>query len=125
MQKKEDLTDLDVAFVEGAITHPEQEVKLKKIRAISKKLVAIGSCAGSGFPSGQRNLFDPEKQAEIEALLTRFAYAEKVNKLSDLVKVDYQVLGCPMDETAFLELLNQLLADFGIVEFSTKSPGKD
>lgn len=114
MQRKETFTDFDVAFVEGAITSKPQEEKLKKIRSLSRKLVAIGSCACSGLPSGQRNEFDPEKKAEIEFLLTRFCYSERVAKLSDLVPVDDEVPGCPMNEEAFIRILNKYLTEFGI-----------
>lgn len=119
LQRREDLSDLDVAFVEGAITHAEQEQKLQHIRSIAKKVVAIGSCACTGMPSGQRNLFSPEKKAEIEALLARFQYSPQVHKIADLITVDHQVMGCPMDETAFLKVLNDLLVEFGIVAFSS------
>jgi coenzyme F420-reducing hydrogenase gamma subunit len=115
MQRKEVLEDLDVAFVEGAITSKEQEEKLKTIRGASKKLVAIGSCACSGLPAGQRNDFDPSKKAEIEFLLTRFSYAQRVQKLSDIVVVDDQVSGCPMSEESFLAILDKYLKEFEII----------
>lgn len=115
MQRREDLSELDVAFVEGAITAAEQEEKLKKIRGVAKKLVAVGSCACSGMPAGQRNAFDEAKRAEIEALLTRFSYASKVRKVADVVAVDDSVPGCPMSEEGFLRVLNKYLVEFGIV----------
>ena len=122
LQRKETFTDFDVAFVEGAITSKIQEEKLKKIRSVSKKLVAIGSCACSGLPSGQRNEFDPAKKAEIEFLLTRFCYSDRVSKLSDLVTVDDQVSGCPMSEESFLRVLNKYLVEFGVANLSGVSP---
>lgn len=116
LQRKEDFSDLDVAFVEGAITSDEQAEKLQKIRAISKKLVAIGQCACSGMPSAQRNSFSPEQKAEIEALLTQFKYAPVVKKVSDVVTVDASVNGCPMNEAKFLEVLSAALVEFGVVQ---------
>ncbi len=115
MQRKESLHSFDVAFVEGAITSKEQEKKLKQIRSVSKKLVAIGNCACSGFPSGQRNDFDPAKQDEIAFLLVRFAHAERVQKLADIVTVDDYVSGCPMNEQGFLTILNKYLKEFGVI----------
>lgn len=114
MQKKENTDDLDVAFVEGAITSKKQEEKLKEIRTKAKKLVAIGACACVGMPSSQRNLFDEKTKAEIAPILMRFQYADKVQKLSDLVLVDDLVQGCPMNEQVFLEILNKYLKEFGI-----------
>ncbi len=107
--------EMDVAFVEGAITSSEQEKKLKKIRSLTKKLVAIGSCACIAMPSGQRNQFDEATKAEIQFLLDRFKYSEKVQKLSDLVQVDDQVKGCPMNEEAFITILNKYLKEFAVI----------
>ena len=116
LQKREDLSELDVAFVEGAITSKKQENKLKKIRKLSNKLVAIGACACVGMPSSQRNLFDEKTRKEIENLLIRFQYADKVKKVSEVVIVDAQVPGCPMDEKIFLQIINKYLREFGVIE---------
>lgn len=115
MKKKEDIRNLDVAFVEGAITSKKQEEKLLQIRRESKKLVAIGACACVGMPSAQRNLFDDKTREEIKNIIIRFQYAQKVQKLTDLVTVDAQVPGCPMNENIFLQIINQYLKEFGVV----------
>ncbi len=114
MQKKDNIDDLDVAFVEGAITSKRQEEKLKEIRAKAKKVIAIGACACVGMPSSQRNFFDDKTKEEIAPILMRFQYADKVQKLSDLVNVDDQVPGCPMNERLFLQTLEKYLQEFGI-----------
>lgn len=114
LKKKSEVKNLDVAFVEGAITNKKQEERLLEIRKESKKLVAIGACACVGMPSSQRNLFDEKTNEEIKNILVRFGYAKKVQKLADLVRVDDQVPGCPMSETIFLEIINKYLKEFGI-----------
>ncbi len=114
LQKKSKIKNLDVAFVEGAITSRKQEEKLQEIRRESKKLVAIGACACVGMPSSQRNLFDEKTKEEIKNILIRFQYADKVKKLSEVVTVDDQVPGCPMDENIFLQIINKYLKEFGI-----------
>lgn len=115
MQKKDNIDDLDVAFVEGAITSKTQGDKLKEIRSKAKKLVAIGACACVGMPSSQRNLFDEKTKAEIAPIMLRFQYADKVQKLSDLVAVDDLIQGCPMNEQVFLDILNKYLKEFQII----------
>ncbi|HWR04902.1 MAG TPA: hypothetical protein VN419_12930, partial [Humidesulfovibrio sp.] len=40
--------DYDVAFIEGSITRPEDEIRLKEIRKNAKVLVALGACAAIG-----------------------------------------------------------------------------
>lgn len=108
-RKSPPLGPMDVAFVEGAISSASQAEKLKQIRSLAKTLVAIGACAVTGYPSAQRNLFNPDQQAAIKPILEKFAYNPKAQKLADLVTVDYSVPGCPMDETKFIELINKLL----------------
>lgn len=104
-----EIQPMDVAFIEGAISSDTQEEKLKKIREKAKILVAIGSCAVTGAPSNQRNLFSPENIAEIKEILDRFKYKEKVLKVSDVVKVDDIVPGCPMNEAIFLSIFNKYI----------------
>lgn len=111
LKKKSEIRNLDVAFVEGAITSADQEEKLKKIRKATKKLVAVGACACVGMPGGQRNLFDDKTKEEIKNILIRFRYADKVKRLSEVVTVDDQVPGCPMDEDIFLKVINNYLEE--------------
>lgn len=114
LQKRSTVENLDVAFVEGAITSKKQEEKLLQIRKESKKLVAIGACACIGMPSSQRNSFDEKTNEEIKNILIRFQYADKVRRLSEVVRVDDQVPGCPMDENIFLQVINKYLKEFNI-----------
>lgn len=104
-----EIKEMDIAFVEGAISSDSQEEKLKKIREKAKILIAVGSCAALGWPSNQRNFFSNRQLEEIEPILAKFRYKKKVLKLSDLVKVDEVVPGCPMDERVFLQVLNKYL----------------
>ncbi len=116
LQTKNVLDEMDVAFVEGAISSAAQAEKLKKIRTLSKKLVAIGACACTGLPATQRNNFDGPTQEEIAALLLRAGQAEKVLTIKQVVPVDDFVHGCPMTEQAFLMVLNKYLQEFEIVK---------
>lgn len=108
------LDELDIAFIEGAIASEEQIKRLKEIREKSKKLVAVGACAVTGMPAGQRNFFSEEQKERIQFLLDRFAALPKVLKVSDVVKVDAEVPGCPMDPKIFLEIINNLVKDFNL-----------
>ena len=116
LKKKNKLEGLDVAFVEGAIASEKDAGKLKKIRENCKRLVAIGSCACTGGPSAQRNLFNEEQMKEVEILMKKFRQSDKVYKLEELVKVDEKVQGCPMNEGKFLEVVDKMLKEFKIVK---------
>src|SRR3989339_2133589 len=106
--------DIDVAFIEGAVSSASDEEEVKKIRAVSKRVVTIGSCATTGLPSGQRNQFDADTQASIQFLLDRFAQSEKVRSVPEVIQVDDKVPGCPMNEQKFLSVLNKYLEEFGV-----------
>jgi len=104
-----EIRQMDYAFVEGAISSNSQEVKLKKIMEMSTTLVAIGACAVTGAPSNQRNSFNEMQKKEIKDILDKFKYKERVMKLSEVVKVDIMVPGCPMNEQIFLDLMKKVL----------------
>lgn len=114
LKSKNSLTDMDVVFVEGAIASEEKAKELKKIRAKTKVLVAVGACAVTGMPSAQRNEFPEELRKSIDFLLEKFNYGEKVRRLDEIVKVDAKVPGCPMNEQKFIELIEQMFKKFNI-----------
>ncbi len=111
LQARNELDEFDIAFIEGAIASDEHKAKLEAIRGKSKKLVAVGACAIVGMPAGQRNFFDEKQKQEIEFLLARFAALPKVLKVSDVVKVDAEIPGCPMDPQVFLNAVNAIVAE--------------
>ena len=115
LKSKNELSDIDVAFVEGAIANDKDEQELKEIRKVSKKVVAIGSCAVKGNPSNQRNDFDEDKKKRIENFITAWGLKEKVKTVKECVTVDDEVDGCPMQEEVFLNVLNKYLKEFGVV----------
>ena len=63
-----------------------------------------------------RNEFPTEIRKEIDFLLEKFNYGEKVKKLDEVVKVDAKVPGCPMNEKIFLSLINEMLKKFNIIK---------
>ena len=110
------LEGIDVAFVEGAITTERDARRLMEIRKNSKKLVAIGSCAVTGMPAGQRNMFDDKLKREIAFLIDRFNQTDRVRSLKEVVTVDDVVPGCPMEESAYLAMLDKYLKEFGVID---------
>src|SRR3989344_3133413 len=109
LKSKNVMDEFDVAFVEGAIASDKHEEKLKEIRSRARILVAVGACACIGMPSAQRNHFSAEQMQEIQFLVDRFKMAPKVMKLADIVKVDYEIPGCPMNPDDFLKKLGIIL----------------
>jgi len=111
LKSKNTFDELDIAFIEGAVASLEQENKIKEIRNISKKVVVVGACAITGLPATQRNTFTPEQKESIDFLIKRFNALPEVKKVSDVVKVDVEIPGCPMTPEVFLEKVNNLVAE--------------
>jgi NAD-reducing hydrogenase small subunit len=103
---------VDIALVEGAVASVDDEVKIKKIRAHSRILVAMGDCAITGNVPSMRNPIGPD------AILDR-AYIENasaqpqipcvvvpkllkiVRPIHEFVKVDVFLPGCPPSADTF------------------------
>ena len=115
LKSKNVLEDIDVAFVEGAISNKKEVRFIKKVRKNSKKIVAIGTCAIDGSPSNHRNFFDRATKKEIRPIMKKFGHIKKVVPLKKIVKVDAEVPGCPIIENAFIECLENYLKEFGVV----------
>lgn len=114
LKSKNSFDEFDVAFVEGAISNDYEKEKLLKIREKAKYVVAIGSCACTGYPSAQRNDFTPQMKARIEEFLEKFKLYEKVLRLDQVIKIDDKVDGCPMLEVTFLRALEKYKKEFGV-----------
>ena len=115
LKKNNILKDIDVAFIEGAVSSIKEEKEVKEIRAVAKRVITIGSCATIGLPAGQRNQFDEDTQECIKFLVQKFKQADKVKSIPEVIKVDEKVPGCPMNEKKFLEVLTKYLKEFGVV----------
>lgn len=115
LKTKNELRDLDVAFIEGAISSESQADEVRTIRANTRYVVAIGSCACSGTPSSARNAFAEDALSErIRWYMSHFDYSATVRKLEDVITVDDKVNGCPMVTLLFLKTVNKYLKLFGI-----------
>jgi NAD-reducing hydrogenase small subunit len=97
---------VDIALVEGAVASVDDEKKIKKVRAHSKLLVAMGDCAVAGNVPSMRNPFGPE--AILDRAYIQNASAQQqipcvvvpqllrvVRPIHEFVKVDVFLPGCP------------------------------
>jgi coenzyme F420-reducing hydrogenase gamma subunit len=103
--------DIDIGFVDGAVSTPSDVEEAKHFRECSKVLVGIGTCACLGGLNTLKNYQD-------EAEYRKYVYGDKAEwfptipaqPLSNIVKVDYELPGCPMVKEEFLEFVKSLLA---------------
>jgi NAD-reducing hydrogenase small subunit len=111
---------VDIALVEGAVASVADEEKIRKIRAHTKTLIAIGDCAITGNVPSMRNPIGPD------AILNR-AYIENANwhqqiptlglprllpivrPVQEVVKVDVFLPGCPPSAETFHTALTSLI----------------
>lgn len=116
LKTKNDYKDLDVAFIEGAVSGEEEIEFLKEIRLNAKFVVAVGSCACSGMPSGNRNnLTRDQIDWRQHFYMNKFKYTDKVMPISEVIRVDDKVGGCPMNTEKFVEAVMKYLKLMGLV----------
>jgi len=104
--------EYDIAIVEGSITRDEDEEWLKDIRARAKILIALGACATTGGVNKLKNRHDLED-------VKHYVYGDKgdmphldtapTKALDEVVKVDYKVHGCPINNKEFAYIIRCLL----------------
>ncbi|PLX27966.1 hypothetical protein C0583_01880 [Candidatus Parcubacteria bacterium] len=109
VRDKSEFDHLDVALVEGVISTEKELKEIKEIREKTDILIAMGSCAITSQPSGQRNNFNEEQTNEIKDHLEKYHYLPKTLAVKEAVKIDDEVMGCPIDEKTFIETFEKYL----------------
>jgi len=103
-----EIPEVDIALIEGGIGNEDNESIARELREKADKLIGFGSCACFGGLPGLRNLLAVEEvraRAYCETItdgapLTQMstvvpALKSRVLPVSDVVKVDYAIPGCP------------------------------
>ncbi|NOR73251.1 MAG: sulfhydrogenase subunit delta [Mariprofundaceae bacterium] len=101
----------DVALVEGSISTPEHLHQIAEIRDQSRILITIGACATAGGLQALRNFADADHFTEV--VYTHPEYIESLSTstpVSEHVKVDFELWGCPIDKVQLRQMLSDLLA---------------
>jgi coenzyme F420-reducing hydrogenase gamma subunit len=101
----------DIALVEGSVTTEHEVTRIAEIRQQSKTLIALGTCATAGGIQALRNFMDAGSLAtDVYAHPEYLSYLETSKPLSDYVKTDMQLWGCPVNKGQVLEVITALLA---------------
>ena len=102
--------DVDIAFVEGSVSTPEDLERIQHIRQHSRLLIAIGACATSGGIQGLRNgVFGANWVAQIYNHPEAITSLEHSTPIASHVKVDFELWGCPVSGPQMLAVVNSLL----------------
>ncbi len=101
----------DLVLVEGSVSTPEHLLELREIRARATTLITIGACATAGGVQALRNFADHSEFARI--VYARPDYVASLatsTAIADLVPVEFELRGCPIDKRQLLELITATLA---------------
>src|SRR5215470_6425017 len=101
----------DLAIVEGSISSPEQLEQIKDVRQRSRFLVTIGACATSGGIQALRNWGHVREYLQV--VYARPEYIQTLatsTPISDHVKVDFELRGCPINKHQLVEVIAAFLA---------------
>jgi sulfhydrogenase subunit delta len=112
MASSENQTDckLDIALVEGAVVSKRDAETLLAVRQRSKTLVALGTCAVWGGVAAMDRGSD--RGAMLEAVYgeTGRAYDSiPAQALHEIVPVDFNITGCPIEKDDVLQAIATLL----------------
>ncbi|TCK07522.1 sulfhydrogenase subunit delta [Marinobacterium mangrovicola] len=110
-------TPVDIAFVEGSLSTPDEVERIRKVRDNSRYLVSIGACATAGGLQALRNLDNKhdEWRDAIYAQPEFISTLEHAHPIASEVRVDYELWGCPINSRQLLACINSLL--FGVPPF--------
>lgn len=100
----------DLSLVEGSITTPHDAERIHQVRRSSKFLVTIGACATAGGIQALRNFKDVK--GFISIVYANPQYIETLNKstpISDHVRVDFELRGCPINKQQLVEVISAFL----------------
>ncbi len=102
---------LAIAYVEGSVANAREEASLRRIRQRADLLVACGSCACFGGVGAMDA--DRPREEVVRAVygdVASFGWDIGQHRpLSDFVKVDVAIPGCPMENSDFLRVTASLL----------------
>ncbi|MCK5331831.1 MAG: NADH:ubiquinone oxidoreductase [Candidatus Marinimicrobia bacterium] len=100
----------DIAFIEGSISTPSCIERIHDIRRRAKILVALGSCASIGGINAMKNLQPIEDMRETVYGEDKYLFPTlPAMPVSAIVKVDYEIHGCPMSIPEFLVVFKALV----------------
>jgi coenzyme F420-reducing hydrogenase gamma subunit len=100
----------DLTLVEGSITTAHDAERIQQVRKQSRLLVSIGACATAGGIQALRNFKDVrEFTAAVYATPEYISTLEASTPISQHVRVDYELRGCPISKLQLVEVLGAFL----------------
>ncbi len=116
-----DVKKYDIVIVEGTPITKENIRRLKEVRKKSEILVAIGACATMGGIQEIKN-YRGDKNSLIKTVYPNIRGIDNpdIKAVKEVVKVDLEIPGCPINKEEFFRLINELLETKKIPEIIQK-----
>jgi coenzyme F420-reducing hydrogenase gamma subunit len=110
--------DYTIAFIEGAVSRPDEIERLKKIRQNAGMLVALGTCACYGGVNAMKTRF-PIGDVVREVYGDHPVETLPVRSVKEVVAVDFEIPGCPISKPEFESIVTHLIlgADFSYKKY--------
>lgn len=114
--------NIDVALIEGSIRTDHDQAMAKAMRKQAKFIIAFGACSAHGGVNGLANVFDAQQGIEYVYQKTILMARKGVPsedvpqilpvdlRLSDVIKVDFILPGCPPHPDEIANVLTALLS---------------
>ena len=100
----------DVTLVEGSITTSHDAERIQQVRKQSRFLVTIGACATAGGIQALRNFKDVrEFTSAVYATPEYISTLGASTPISQHVRVDFELRGCPISKAQLVEVLGAFL----------------
>ncbi len=125
-QSHQEVDHVDIALVEGSINTSKQEAELKEVREKANIVVALGTCAAYG---GIQFLGEDEKEfkermeyvygkdGKVPEFLDMIGQPQGARPISDFIKVDFTVPGCPVAKENLVPIYTKLISDLQPVKY--------
>jgi sulfhydrogenase subunit delta len=100
----------NLSLVEGSITTPHDAERIQAIRRASRFLVTIGACATAGGIQALRNFRNVDEFISIVYATPKYIDVLATSTpISDHVKVDFELQGCPINKRQLIEVISAYL----------------
>jgi coenzyme F420-reducing hydrogenase gamma subunit len=110
---------VDIAFVEGSISTPDEQERIQAVRRNSRYLITIGACATAGGLQALRNINDIKAWTQDIYAHPEYIHSlEQVTPIAQHVRVDFELWGCPINSHQILAAIRALL--FGVAPLQDK-----
>ncbi len=102
---------VDIAFIEGSVVTAHDKERIQRIRDASHYLITIGACATSGGIQALKNLAT-DREDWLAQIYARPEYIDSLPEstaITEHVKVDFEIWGCPINSAQVVAVVSDLL----------------